>query len=401
MGTTKKQLNKTRKKREELQASRMMAQTVLSVSGIGIVGFGGFAMYKSRRGEDIPLGPFRPAYDAVAKLFESQFGELYQPVVEKLLPDRPKHYPPSLPVLVLDLEQTIVQSAWDRRHGWRSVKRPGLDNFLDQLKEYYEIVLFSPTGFGIASATVDQLDPEMKYFSHRLFRESTLYKNGHYVKDLSRLNRPLSRTVVIDDDENAFSLHKENGIKVKPFKDINDKNDTTLQDLVPFLIRLARKPPSTDLRQELKRYEGRDLVAAVHEEIVQERKEAEKAMNSGLGGAIRRNYQRKMPKTAKKTLASMAPANRPAPGPVSPTGAAPAMSELPPMAPLGSTPLQSVAPAPKKSQIDTAAMLTNKKGSKNRRTLWEWIADQQKAAQIEQERLFREQHMNMQQQRQY
>jgi len=397
----------TRERRQQLKNQQTMARIGITTAAVGIMGFGGFAMYKSRRGETVPLGPFEPVYNFIANAFNSQFGDLYEPMTEKLLPDRSKDIPPHIPVLVIDLEQTIVRSTWDRRHGWRSVKRPGLDEFLEQMRQHYEIILFSPTGYAIASAVVEQLDPQMKYFTHHLFRESTLYKNGQYIKDLSRLNRPLSRTIIIDDDAAAFQLQKENGIKVRPFADINDQSDTTLTDLIPLLKRLAKKPPSTDLRDELRKYEGRDIVATVHEEIVREREEAERAMNSGLGGAIRRSYNSRKVNASSKNSASgvkmpmmVAPANKPTARPQDVVGAGGEnMQDLPPIAPLGSTPLQTLTKKKAKPRMGLQSSSSPNEGgakkSAHRKTLWEWMAEQQKAAQMEQERIFREQQMRM------
>ena len=57
-----------------------------------------------------------------------------KPVRDKLLTDwPPPMVPPDTPqpmVLVLDLEDTLVKSTWDRRYGWRHAKRPGVDKFL-------------------------------------------------------------------------------------------------------------------------------------------------------------------------------------------------------------------------------------------------------------------------------
>lgn len=41
--------------------------------------------------------------------------------------------PHDIPVphtLVLDFENTLVSSTWDRKYGWRHAKRPGVDKFL-------------------------------------------------------------------------------------------------------------------------------------------------------------------------------------------------------------------------------------------------------------------------------
>ena len=80
-------------------------------------------MYKHRKGEQLDLGPLEPVHAEITKQWNAMFGSVL-PTSETLLPDRQRGIPEGVPVLVLDMEQTIMQSTWDRRHGWRSVKRP-------------------------------------------------------------------------------------------------------------------------------------------------------------------------------------------------------------------------------------------------------------------------------------
>lgn len=50
------------------------------------------------------------------------------------------------------------------------------------------------------------MDPHVQYISNRVFRDGTRYINGKYVKDLSALNRPLEKVVIIDDNPDCISL---------------------------------------------------------------------------------------------------------------------------------------------------------------------------------------------------
>ena len=81
----------------------------------------------------------------------------------KLLPDWP-YFPnvppgtPCPPTLVLDLEGTLCTSVWDHKHGWRHVKRPGVEKFLKEVSRYFEVVIFSPNIAGIADPIIAGLD---------------------------------------------------------------------------------------------------------------------------------------------------------------------------------------------------------------------------------------------------
>jgi import inner membrane translocase subunit TIM50 len=79
--------------------------------------------------------------------------------------------------LVLDLENTLVSSTWDRKYGWRYSKRPGVDKFLLDMAQYYEIVLYSASMDAVAEPVVNSLDKQ-GCIMHRLYRDATYYHNG-------------------------------------------------------------------------------------------------------------------------------------------------------------------------------------------------------------------------------
>ena len=54
-----------------------------------------------------------------------------------------------------------------------------------------------------------------KHISHKLYRYHTTRLKSRHVKDLSRLGRPLEKTVIIDNESENYMLQKENGIKIR------------------------------------------------------------------------------------------------------------------------------------------------------------------------------------------
>ena len=68
---------------------------------------------------------------------------------------------------------------------------------------------------------------------YRLYRESTRYVDGKYVKDLSHLNRDMSKVIIMDSNPEAFSMQPENGIPLRPFT--GKPNDHGLLEYIPFL----------------------------------------------------------------------------------------------------------------------------------------------------------------------
>jgi CTD small phosphatase-like protein 2 len=53
------------------------------------------------------------------------------------------------------------------------------------------------------------------------------------VKDLSKIGRPLEKTIIIDNIADNFILQKDNGIFIKSWYD--DPKDTELRELIPLL----------------------------------------------------------------------------------------------------------------------------------------------------------------------
>lgn len=66
-----------------------------------------------------------------------------------------------------------------------------------------------------AEPILQRLDP-VGYIPYRLYRGDTQYINGKHVRDLSKLNRDLSKVVLVTADPDAASLQKENAVMVTP-----------------------------------------------------------------------------------------------------------------------------------------------------------------------------------------
>mmetsp|Transcript_18694 Transcript_18694/g.27035 ORF Transcript_18694/g.27035 Transcript_18694/m.27035 type:complete len:388 (-) Transcript_18694:153-1316(-) len=180
-----------------------------------------------------------------------------EPSSDKLLPDPVKYPGGGLPprTLVIELDDTLVHSMWSRATGWRHTKRPGVEAFLAYLSSFYEIVLFTSQPTTYADPILDKLDPS-GYIMHRLYRDATKFTGGVYVKDLSKLNRDLARTIVIDTDSHALELQPSNALLVPKWD--RDPMDRTLLDLIPMLENIVRDDVQ-DVRPLLASYYGTEV----------------------------------------------------------------------------------------------------------------------------------------------
>ena len=116
--------------------------------------------------------------------------------------------------LVLDLDDLLVHSDWTRGRGWRTFKRPGAEDFLKQMAQLYEIVIYTHALPTYADPILDRLDPS-RYIVYRLYRDSTLYQHGHHVRDLSKLNRDMEKVLFVTSDPEACKLHPHNAVLVR------------------------------------------------------------------------------------------------------------------------------------------------------------------------------------------
>ncbi|KXX80067.1 Mitochondrial import inner membrane translocase subunit tim50 [Madurella mycetomatis] len=177
-----------------------------------------------------------------------------EPAFEKLLPDPDPSFERPY-TLCISLEDMLVHSEWSREHGWRVAKRPGVDYFLHYLSQYYEIVLFTTVPFATGEPLVRKLDP-YRFIMWPLFREATKYKDGEIVKDLSYLNRDLSKVIIIDTNAKHVRAQPENAIVLPKWT--GDPKDKELVSLVPFL-EFIHTMQYTDVRKVIKSFEGHHI----------------------------------------------------------------------------------------------------------------------------------------------
>ena len=77
------------------------------------------------------------------------------------------------------------------------------------------------------------LDPNFQIFQGYLGRESTIVKDGVYIKDFSYLGRPIKDIIYIDFNKDVAPYHTGNTIVLPEFT--GDIDDRALYDIIPFL----------------------------------------------------------------------------------------------------------------------------------------------------------------------
>lgn len=77
-------------------------------------------------------------------------------------------------------------------------QRPYLHVFLERVAEMFEVIVFTASQSIYAEQLLDIIDPDQRLISRRFYRESCVFSDGSYVKDLSILGQDLSKVVIID-----------------------------------------------------------------------------------------------------------------------------------------------------------------------------------------------------------
>ncbi|CAE6485884.1 unnamed protein product [Rhizoctonia solani] len=223
------------------------------------------------------------------------FNYFNKPAWSELLPPPlpPPHQRPY--TLVISLDDLLVTSTWDRQHGWRTAKRPGVDYFLGYLSQFYEIVLFTTQAAYTAIPVIEKIDPFGAFIMYKLFREASRTTKDGLVKDLNYLNRDLSKVIAIDTDSLKYSENPDNAIIIPKWRADGSSGDPSgLVGLIPFLESIAIHSPP-DVRPILKAYQGKDIPKAyaaveaeqkrkVIEEWEQKRKSGGPSGNMAIGG---------------------------------------------------------------------------------------------------------------------
>lgn len=157
--------------------------------------------------------------------------------------------------LVLDLDETLISLDRENAKENKAILkfRPGLLDFLSKMKKYYEIIVFTSATKEYADQIEDVIEQKEKYFDHRLYREHTLSFNNEYIKDISRIGRPLDKILIVDNMPQNYRMQKENGIGIKSFFG-EDEEDDALDYLGNILIKIINN--FDDVREGISEYKN-------------------------------------------------------------------------------------------------------------------------------------------------
>ena len=167
--------------------------------------------------------------------------------------------------LILDLDETLIYSQINFDYKLNNkiilpkttlIMRPGLHEFLHDMKLLYELIVFSSGSPEYVDPIIKAIEKEEKYFDYVLYRHHmTVDEFGDNVKNLNLIGRNLNSTIIIDDVSKNFKMQKDNGICIRPFVGNCTTDSKTLKTLNNVLQKIRFNADETkDIRISLKKF---------------------------------------------------------------------------------------------------------------------------------------------------
>ncbi|OMJ71386.1 hypothetical protein SteCoe_30396 [Stentor coeruleus] len=138
--------------------------------------------------------------------------------------------------LVLDLDETLVH-----KHNEQFLIRPGAIEFIQTMKDHFELVIFTAATPMHADYGLKIIDPE-NHIKLRLCRDKINVHDQDLYKDLSLLGRDLNKVIIVDNLAENFRFQPKNGICIQTW--IGDQMDKKLFELASELEKVAKSSKS-------------------------------------------------------------------------------------------------------------------------------------------------------------
>lgn len=151
--------------------------------------------------------------------------------------------------LVLDLDETLIHFKNDVNKP-KFLIRPYAYNFLKNVSQFYEIIIFTAAQKEYADWILDKIDSKNNIV-YRLYRDHCQMTKNSHLKDLRLIGRDMSKIIIVDNFAENFALHKENGICIRSW--YGDLSDQVLITLEQFLVNMAEENVD-DIRPYMKKH---------------------------------------------------------------------------------------------------------------------------------------------------
>lgn len=165
-------------------------------------------------------------------------------------------------LLILDLDETLIHSDLDLKYSAHDKYielndgsviplniRPYIKEFLDFCNQHFDIVIYTASCSDYADPILNFLEEHLEnnYFKYRLYREHCIVYGNFYIKDLLIFNKPMEKTIIVDNNLFSFCHYLNNGVLVTSY--YNENDDLDLLSLIEFFK--SSIVNSKDVREEI------------------------------------------------------------------------------------------------------------------------------------------------------
>ena len=135
------------------------------------------------------------------------------------------------------------------------ILRPGLINFLQEMKQIYELILFSNNSMDYIKKVLECFGNNEKFFEYILSNNEIKFDKDGSIEDLNLLGRNSKHIIIIYKDQNIYKTKNDNIIYIKPFYGDVQNDGNILNNLTELLKKIKYDvDDSDDIRISLNNY---------------------------------------------------------------------------------------------------------------------------------------------------
>ena len=173
---------------------------------------------------------------------------------------------------MINVENQTIEQA----NGYLIV-RPGYNKFITEIKKYFdEIFIFTSSQYSYAEEIIKLIDKN-KIISKIYSRKDCSFYNDIFYKDLNKIKKDLSRTIIVDNFPEAYLLQHFNGLPIPPF--MGDPNDNELLKLIPILEQLSKVKDVRNYIRQIISNDGQSIIFNKAYELLNIKKDGKKHSN--------------------------------------------------------------------------------------------------------------------------
>ena len=140
----------------------------------------------------------------------------------------------NLDILVYDNQFSNLRNN-NANNNNKIILRPGLFQFLQEMKQIYELILFSDNSFEYLINVIDTFEKKEKLFEYVLSNEQISFDKNGSIKNVESIGRSLKYIIILDKDQTFLKLNNDNIIYVKPFYGAVNNDGNILNNLTDIL----------------------------------------------------------------------------------------------------------------------------------------------------------------------